>query len=124
METVRFRKSGGPIVAEITCGHAQEGAYTLFLWEKDSNSIVMEKKGNFLNPEDDAYELPRPVKQNDGRLLECLTTVVVTPPIHKFAVFLKISQDGKKLGVVSASGESDQPAVTVDLFARLVTERA
>lgn len=122
MEVIRFKKGGPPLVAEVTCGYAQEGAYALYLWEAGTNAMVKKWRGNFLNPEDDAYELPKPNSKHDGRLVECLTTIVVTPPIKKYAVFLKVSQGGSKLGVVSASGETDQPAVTVDLFAKLEAE--
>lgn len=120
MQTIQFARDGGPVVAEVTCGQAQEGSYNLLLWEADKNVIVKEYPGNFLNPDDDSYELPTPNQSNDGRILECLTTVVVTPPIKKYAVSLTFSQDGKKLGVVKASGETDQPSETVDLFAQLV----
>ena len=122
MEIIRFRKGGEPVMVEVTCGHAQEGAYALLLWEREENKVVMEQRGNFINTDDDAYELPKPNTRNAGRLVECLCSVVITPPIDKYAVFLKFTQDGKRLGVVSASGESTQPAVMVDLFARLEIE--
>jgi hypothetical protein len=118
-QSVRFKSDGGAIVAEITCGHSQEGSYGLLLWEANTNTIVMEKRGNFFNTDDDAYELPKPNEKNHGRLVECIVTVVLTPPIKKYAVFLKFRQGGKTLGTVSSSGESDQPMVTLDLFASL-----
>ena len=104
----------------MTCGQAQEGSYNLLLWEADRNLIVKQYPGNFMNPDDDSYDLPTPNQANDGRILECLTTVVVTPPIKKYAVSLTLSQDGRRLGVVKAAGETDQPSQTVDLFAQLV----
>jgi hypothetical protein len=122
VETIRFRKDGEPVIVEVTCGHAQEGAYAILLWERDENKILMEKRGNFINTDDDAYELPKPNAGNAGRLVECICTVVITPPIDKFAVFLTFTQAGRNLGVVSASGESSEPAVTVDLFATLEME--
>ena len=120
MQTIQFAKEGGPVVAEVTCGQAQEGSYNLLLWEADRNLIVKQYPGNFMNPDDDSYDLPTPNQANDGRILECLTTVVVTPPIKKYAVSLTLSQDGRRLGVVKAAGETDQPSQTVDLFAQLV----
>ena len=120
MQTIQFAKEGGPVVAEVTCGQAQEGSYSLLLWEADRNLIVKQYPGNFMNPDDDSYDLPTPNQANDGRILECLTTVVVTPPIKKYAVSLTLSQDGRRLGVVKAAGETDQPSQTVDLFAQLV----
>jgi len=120
VQTIQFAKEGGPVVAEVTCGQAQEGSYSLLLWEADRNLIVKQYPGNFINPDDDSYDLPTPNQANDGRILECLTTVVVTPPIKKYAVSLTLSQDGRRLGVVKAAGETDQPSQTVDLFAQLV----
>ena len=120
MLTIQFAKEGGPVVAEVTCGQAQEGSYNLLLWEADRNLIVKQYPGNFINPDDDSYDLPTPNQANDGRILECLTTVVVTPPIKKYAVSLTLSQDGRRLGVVKAAGETDQPSQIVDLFAQLV----
>ncbi len=120
MQTIQFAKEGGPVVAEVTCGQAQEGSYNLLLWEADRNLIVKQYPGNFINPDDDSYDLPTPNQANDGRILECLTTVVVTPPIKKYAVSLTLSQDGRRLGVVKAAGETDQPSQIVDLFAQLV----
>jgi hypothetical protein len=122
MKTVRFKKNGGPIVADIKCGYAQPGAYTLLLWEANVNQVVMEKKGNFLNPDDDSYELPLPNELNHGRLLDCLTTVVITPPIKDYQIDLKISQDGKILGVETGSGRSDAITVLVELFVKLEAE--
>ena len=86
MQTIQFAKEGGPVVADVTCGQAQEGSYNLLLWEADRNLIVKQYPGNFMNPDDDSYDLPTPNQANDGRILECLTTVVVTPPIKKYAV--------------------------------------
>jgi len=120
VQTIQFAKEGGPVVAEVTCGQAQEGSYNLLLWEAERNLIVKQYPGNFMNPDDDSYDLPTPNQANDGRILECLTTVVVTPPIKKYAVSLTLSQDGRRLGVVKAAGETDQPSQTVDLFAQLV----
>jgi len=120
VQTIQFAKEGGPVVAEVTCGQAQEGSYNLLLWEAERNLIVKQYPGNFMNPDDDSYDLPTPNQANDGRILECLTTVVVTPPIKKYAVSLTLSQDGRRLGVVKAAGETDQPSQIVDLFAQLV----
>ncbi len=122
MKIVGFNKSGGPIIAEITCGHAQPGAYTLLLWEADENKIVMEKKGNFINPDDDSYELPIPNEENNGRILDCLSTVALTPPSQDYQIGLKIIQDGNVLEKETASGSSAQPTISVEQFVKLVAK--
>ena len=43
MKMIKFKDSGGPIVAEITCGHAQPGAYALFLWEANEIRELLKK---------------------------------------------------------------------------------
>jgi len=122
IKVIKFKKSGGPIIAEISCGYAQPGAYTLYLWEANENKIVMKKKGNFINSDDDSYELPNPNEHNNGRILDCLSTVVITPPIKDYNVELKVSQDGNILGSEAASGQSDSPSITVRLFVQLEAE--
>jgi hypothetical protein len=122
MKTVKFKNNGGPIVAEIKCGYAQPGAYALLLWEANVNKIVMERKGNFINPDDDSYKLPSPNADNDGRIVDGLVTIVITPPIKDYRVDLKISQDGNVLGVETAPGQSDAGTVILELFVKLESE--
>ncbi len=119
MKIVSFKTSGGPIIAEIICGEAQTGSYTLMLWEANVNQIVMEKKGNFINPDDDSYELPTPNSENNERILDCLCIIAIVPPIKKYYVELKVSQDNQFLGSEKASGESDSSTVAVELFIQL-----
>jgi hypothetical protein len=119
MQTATFNPNGGPLVADIRCGFAQPGAYTLLVWESNANVVVMEKRGNFINADDDAYELPTPVAQNDGRLAECIATVVITPPIKDYTVSLVISQDGREIAADTATGQASGGAVPVDLFVNL-----
>jgi hypothetical protein len=122
MKIVKFNKSGGPIKAKVTCGHAQPGAYTLLLWEADKNRIVMEKKGNFINPDDDSYKLPIPNKGNNGRIIDCLSTVVITPPIQDYKIGLQITQDDKVLEEEIVSGRSEQLTISVEMFLKLLAK--
>jgi hypothetical protein len=119
MNTVQFDPSGGPIVAEVRSGFAQPGSYSLLLWEADANLIVMRRDGNFINAADDAYKLPAPNEHNHRRLVECLATVVVTPPLNNYQVDLVISQDGRVLGGDTAAAEATPGAVSVDIFVEL-----
>ena len=122
MKIVKFDKSGGSIIAEITCGYEQPGAYTLLLWEANKNKIVMEKKGNFINSDDDSYELPIPNEGNNERIIDCLSTLVITPPIQDYQIGLKIIQDGNVLEKETASGSSAQPTISVEQFVKLVAK--
>jgi hypothetical protein len=118
MKTVPYNPAGGPITAEIRSGFAQPGSYTLLLWKADANQILMEKNGNFINPDDDAYELPG--DDNNRCIVECVATVVVTPPVTDYRVDLVISQDGQVLGGDTAAGSNASGVVPVDLFVQLI----
>lgn len=130
METVSFNLNGGPLKAEVASDFAQPGSYTLLLWEAEQNLLVgwppdgeQKPSGNFINTDDDRYDLPGPVDENDGRLLECLATIVVTPPLNDYAVSVKILQDGHVLGGDTKSGTgADFETVVADLFVLLVSE--
>jgi hypothetical protein len=121
MMIVRFDPEGGPIFASVSSGFAQPGSYTLYLWEAHANKIVLKTRGNFLNTDDDEYKLPRPNLDNDGRIVECLTTVVITPPIDDFTLRLSIYQNGAEIGADQSAGKSNSPTVTADLFVQLVS---
>ncbi len=119
IKIIEFNENGGPIVAEVTSGFAQPGSYTLLVWEANENKVIMEKKGNFINPDDDAYNLPTPNDANDGRIVESIITVAITPSLEEYNVSLKISQDGQELGSENRTGTSSSTTETVDLFVQL-----
>jgi hypothetical protein len=119
MKTVQFDPSGGPITAEITSGFAQPGSYTMYLWEAHANKVLMKARGNFINSDDDKYKLPLPNTQNVDRIVECLATVTITPPISDYNLRLSIQQDGAEIGFDDSVGKSSGPTVTADLFVQL-----
>lgn len=119
MKTVSFDAGGGPLVAEVRSGFAQPGSYTILLWEADANLVVMRRDGNYINTADDAYPLPMPNPHNHGRIVECISTVVVTEPVTDYRIDLLILQDGQVIGGDSASGSNASGAVTVDIFVQL-----
>lgn len=119
MNTVQFDVQGGPVIAEVRSGFAQPGSYTVLLWEADANLVVMRRDGNYINTADDAYPLPTPNQHNHRRMVECISTVVITPPVADYRVELVITQDGRDIGGDSASGSNASGAVTVDLFVEL-----
>lgn len=124
MDTAQFDVTGGPIIAEVRSGFAQPGSYGLLLWEADSNVVVMEAKGNFLNDADDAHALPKPNQHNHRRIVQCLATLAITPPIKDYQVDLVIMQDGNVLGGASDSGSNASGVVNVTLFVQLIAAGA
>ena len=119
MKIVPFDPAGGPLVAEVRSGFVQPGSYTILLWEADANLIVMRRDGNFINTADDAYPLPTPNPHNHRRIVECISTIVVTEPITNYLVDLAILQDGREIGGDTAQGSDASGAVTVDIFIQL-----
>jgi hypothetical protein len=123
VQVARFNPQGGPIRARVSCGFAQPGAYDVFLWEAGKNEIVMEKKGNFLNADDDEYDLPGSNAKHDGRHVQALVTVAITPPELHYAVALSVSQDGATLATDLKSGLGQAgDAITRTLWVRLVPQ--
>lgn len=115
MKTATFDPASGPITAEVTCSNKREGSYTLFLWKGSTNDVVKEWRGNFLNPADDTYALPKPTKANNGRLVEALVTIARGP----CEVALTISQGGAILARESVKVPKGAVGVSPDLFVRL-----
>jgi hypothetical protein len=93
------------------------------MWEAGQNVILMEERGNFLNADDDEYPLPGDHAEHDGRHLQALVTIAITPPELHYAVALSVSQDGKSLAtdLKSGSGQAGD-AITRTLWVRLVPE--
>lgn len=115
MKIAQFNRHGGPVTAEVTVSNGKEGSYTLYLWERESNTIVKKWRGNFQNHQDDAYQLPKPLGKLDGRLVEALVTVARGPAKAKLA----ISQDGEVLQTAELAVPKGAIGVSPDLFIRL-----
>jgi hypothetical protein len=82
--------------------------------------VLMDERGNFLNTDDDTYELLLPNDQNHERIVECLATAVITPPITNYALRLSIQQDGAEIGFDELADKATTPTVTADLFVLLL----
>lgn len=119
MQSITFNENGGPITVTLSAGQAQPGSYVFRLWEANTNQIVLQKQGNFLNDADDSYELPTPNSANNGRLIQGILTVAPLPPNNNYSGAITVVQDGKTLGEIPISGSSDQPSVILNLYATL-----
>lgn len=121
MQSITFNPNGGTISVTLSAGQAQTGSYEFRLWEAGSNQIVMQQQGNFLNDEDDTYELPTPNGQNNGRLIQGIVVIALLPPNNNYSAAMTVKQDGATLGEVPISGSSDQPSVILNLYATLTS---
>jgi hypothetical protein len=118
---VKFKNDGEPLFVEVVVQSPQVAVYTLWLWEAKSNSIVMEKRGNNDNPEDDRYQLPTPCARNNGRLLECSITLIDPKGSGEFNVGMKISQGEHELATILAEGEMGNTWQDCTVLAKLTT---
>jgi hypothetical protein len=119
MQVARYKKTGGNIVASIRCQPARDGSYTLFLWAANSNKIVREWNGNFINTDDDAYKLPKPNARHNGRLLECMAVVAVPAGAAATVVELSVTQDDKVLASDNRLIPPNSPGGLADIFIQL-----
>jgi hypothetical protein len=122
METIKFKKDGGPIVAEVSAGEAQTGSYDIKLWEADKNQLVFRKEGDFLNPDDDSYNLPTPNLINNGRRIQAIVVITPLPPLNQYSVALTLKQDGKIIGCIEISNKTDHQSEVLNIYAILKPE--
>jgi hypothetical protein len=95
----------------------------LRLWENNSNGKAMpDQHGHFANEAEDTFQLPLPVNANEGRIVEAFVTLVRQPKEKAYAGRLLFFQDGTQLGEEALDGETEEPAIVLDLFARLVAQ--
>lgn len=117
--TVRFDPEGGPITAEVSCDPNRDGSYSLTLWEAQTNERLERWWGNFINPQDDRYELPGNPPEHDDRLLEALVVVAVPPGVGPSQVSLTVHQDGDQLDEGDSCPAPPGSTTVCDLFVRL-----
>ena len=122
METAKYKKDGRTVFAEIKSGYAQPGSYSIFLWEANVNQVVERHEGNFINTEDDKYKLPKPIEENNGRIVDVGVTFIITPPIKDYFAELIITQDGNKIGGSEEQGTTDERTKSLKLMVQLVQE--
>ena len=119
MKIARYDPAGGPISAGVTCVPNRNGSYTIMLWKASENAVVAKYQGNFLNADDDEYDLDEPNSAHDGRLIEALVVVAIPPGVGPSNVTLTLSQDGAELEHESAIVPPGSPGQMVDLFITL-----
>lgn len=122
MKTIQFKQNGGSISVEVKAGNAQPGAYSLVLWEADYNKILLKYEGNFINNDDDKYQLLDPAGLNNEKVLACNAAFTITPPIRNYNLDLLVFQDGNEIGSDSYSGTTDSQTAVVQLFIKLEEE--
>lgn len=123
MKEIHFRCPGDRLRICIIIGNAQIGSYRLRLWESASNTVVMDEHGNNQNPNDDCYDLPLPLENNNGRLVQCEFSVVSPDPQpgDQYSVSMDFLQGKHQLDSVDESGPMNGKRVSPELWAVLKT---
>ncbi len=119
MKKAVFDPHGGPIKAEVRCEPNRDGSYSLTIWDAGENSIVKRWKGNFINTDDDQYELPGNSQDHKGRLLEALVVVAIPAGVGPSVVSLTVDQDGNRLAKESTQVPPASAGAVADLFIEL-----
>lgn len=124
LNQIKFKKDGGPLTVEISFGFAQVGAYNLVLWNAagDDKKELGEGVNTDLVP--DTYVLPKPVKTNANKILDCVATIIAPnpKPMEKYRADMIVYQDGKECGREFDEGPLDRKSVSTRLAAQLVAK--
>jgi hypothetical protein len=123
MKEIHFAVPGDRLRVCIIIGQAQIGSYRLRLWEPGSNTVVLDRSGNNQNPNDDCYDLPLPVENNNGRFAQCEFSVLSPDPkpTDQYSVSMVFWQGSHKLDSVDESGPMNGGRVSPELWAVLRT---
>ena len=121
MKDVAFQANGDRLSINIVFGYAQIASYRLRIWESESNTVVLDKSGNNQNPDDDCYNLPLPTRNNDGRLIQCETSILSPDPKpdERYSVTLIFTQGNNEIDRMKESGPMNGSRVTPELWATL-----
>ncbi|HXF99523.1 MAG TPA: hypothetical protein VNL69_02000 [Bacteroidota bacterium] len=116
--------AGGAVTVEIAFGFAQVGAYTLKLWYQSGQGKILGEGVNTDN-KPDVFTLPKPVKSNIGRILDCVATVLSPNPKpgERYRVDMIVWQDGEECGREFDEGLIDRRSVSTRLAA-ILSEKA
>lgn len=122
LNTIPFKSSGDPISVEVSFGYAQVGAYDLFLWDATGNEKLQLGEGVNTNQLPDVYQLPQPNSKNDGRLVDCIATVIAPNPIpgQRYRVDMIVRQGNTECGRESDEGAVDRKSISIRLAVKLV----
>ena len=95
------------VQVSVKAGYAGIGSYHLRLWSPQGNTILMDKSGTFLTPDDDDYTLPLQAKDLNGYYVESLASISQAGAIENWSHVV----------TVSVPGQAAQPVTHSDHFA-------
>ncbi|MDL1893202.1 hypothetical protein FBQ87_09980 [Sphingobacteriales bacterium CHB3] len=123
LNKIPINETGGTVTVEISFGYAQVGAYTLLLWNKTGSDYKRLGEGMNTDNIPDEFKLPKPVKNNVGKILDCLATIISPKPEEggRYRVDMIVRQDGEECGRESYEGTISTKSISVRLAAQLST---
>jgi len=106
MKEIKFNPNGADLQARVLFKGLIVAGYSLRLYERDSNRIVIRRSGNNVNPEMNIHDLPSPAKDNIGRVFRLLTDLRGFDPVEspQYKIILEIYQGGVLLGEETEEG--------------------
>jgi hypothetical protein len=124
MKEIYFNSAGDRLKICVQNGYAQIVSYRLRVWEPGSNTVVIDESGNNRNPNDDCYDLPLPVVNNNKRFVQCEFSVLSPDPKpdDKYSVQLKFYQGNKEIGSEEETGSMSGKNAFPELWVVLISQ--
>ena len=121
MAVAAFDPDGQGLRVRFTFTGLILASYTFTLWSATDNSWVIHESGNNQNPADDAFDLPEPVKDNAGRLVELRTEFVSADGEagNEYDIMAELVQGDERLAEVHDKGELTGKAQSSLLYIKL-----
>jgi hypothetical protein len=110
------------MTVEVVFGYMQVGAYSVVVWDKSGKAKKKIGEGVNTDQVQDLYTLPPPVSGYEGRILDCMATILGASPGlgERYRVDVIMRQDGVQCGVLSEEGQVGSSSVSIRLAARFV----
>ncbi|WP_296620936.1 hypothetical protein [Marivirga sp.] len=123
MKTIEFNPNGEALKVSFKFSGFLLASYTYTLWEAESNHKVVYEKGNNQNPQDDTYQLPMPLKANDGRLIQLRTEFIAQDPsnVKNYTISAEVYQGSNLLGSAKDEGGNTGSAQSSLIFIKMET---
>ena len=112
MEKIQFDPEGAALKVTLQFEGLIVASYSFILWDAHSNTRLLSHIGNNQNTQDDVYELPSPVEDNDGRLIQLRTEFKALDPINvkQHKIMVEVYQGDELIGKAEEVGDNNVKA--------------
>ncbi|MEM9298933.1 MAG: hypothetical protein AAGA64_11140 [Bacteroidota bacterium] len=122
MTVIEFdARSEHPLKIGVSFTDEISASYIIDVYEASSNDVVMTKRGNNLNPDDDIFKLPMPLIHNHNRIIEANISFRSKDGSSSgtYKIDTTIYQGEQALGAASVSGSISDHVQRELLFLKL-----